>query len=198
MLQIVNSEELQDAFDKIWMKVYSEKNYDLEPYQGKDVYRFLVQHKQNNSYVGTIEIILNYCKNGNSYEQLFPFSKLDEVSEHINKVIIIQKISIKSELQREGYLEFLLYTLYILTKQYNLKYGIAFIEPKLYLALKMIYSISVKKVGNKFLYKGDVVIPVVIDLHNTLNRENEITWLKNTKNIIESNFKPDQITHFVD
>jgi hypothetical protein len=182
VLHIVSSDHLKKKFDEIWTSVYLKSNYELEPFNGDEVIRYLVKHREQELYVASIEVVFNYAKNGQDYDYLFAFSSLGEIKSDLEHTVIIQKVAILQEYQNQGYLEVLLYTLSLLKEEHNLRFGIAFIEPNLYLALKMLYRISVKRCGKKFLYKGDEVIPVLIDIRDTYNRTDELSWLKNLKN----------------
>lgn len=193
MLRLVNSEYLKQVFDEIWKQVYSLCNYELEEFNGEDVVRFVVKHHTKETHVGTIEILLDYKKNGKDYEDLFKFSKTKEIKRKQKKTCIIQKVAILPEYQGGGYLEYLLNGMVYAIEKHDLDYAIAFIEPKLYLALKMMYGVEIFKPINpdtgksakRFEYKGDDVIPVVIDLKATLTKKEKLTWIRQYEDVAE-------------
>lgn len=184
MLKVVNNRYLKSKFDAIWKKVYEGCNYDYESESFKgdkeDVFRFVIQHLTKKFYVGTVEVVFNYQKNGKEYEDHYKYSELEELKNNLEKVCIIQKVCVKKEYQRDGYLSFILKGIFDVSNEKQLDYAVAFILPQLYVALKRDYGIVIyrPKGSELFEYKGDKTLPVVIDLAATKKKveKGELRW----------------------
>ena len=166
MYKQVKTIEERKQFNSIWERVWKEKGYEFEYFE--DAQQFMFQNQQG-IFTGSIEI-----KPYSSYiETLYPFSHHIDISEFTHNIREIDKVSILKESRKKSGLDSMILFLRDYAHLHGVKYYIALIEPSFYLALRMLYRLPFKKLSSKFYYKGDMVIPVIIDAEEVLLQESK-------------------------
>jgi hypothetical protein len=158
-------------FDELWMESWREKGYGFEDSK-KALGRFLFMCE--GEYVGTIEFKL--FKNS-TIEEIFSFSSFQYIKDNIEHVAEIDKLSIKKENRKKQILNHILSLMTHFAEDNHIRYYIALIEPKLFFSLKAFYHLPVKKLGRKFFYKGDDVIPISFDVRIVNQNKDKYEWL---------------------
>ncbi|PGX07765.1 GNAT family N-acetyltransferase [Bacillus sp. AFS033286] len=168
----VQTEQEKGIFNRIWEECWNEKGYELEYFQGTDQFIFW----KDGQAIGCVEI-----KKYNIKNEVFPFSKCEQLKGQLETVMEVDKLSILKEFRGKGMLESILFFLSEYMKEKELMYFITLLEPKLYLALKRFFRLPVEKVGKTFHYKGDDVVPTITDVHKTIQRQEKMKWYKELK-----------------
>lgn len=151
-----------EEFNRIWIECWKEKGYELEFTLDSDKIIILDEEEQG---IGTVEFI-KYRVGQNACEEVYPFHDLIEVKTNIDRVVEIDKIALTKTFRGQN-IDKVLYIISKYTKENNLRYGIGLMEPVFYKAMKMFYKIPITKLSKKVFYKGDWVIPVLIDCEYT-------------------------------
>lgn len=171
MFEEVNTNEKLAIFNNIWQQCWLEKGYELE-LSNAVLERFLV--RIDGEYQGTIE--LKKLK-GSQIEEVFPFSSFEYIKVDFEYVVEIDKLSILPPGRRKNALGKILSLLTYYSKEYDIRQYIGLMEPKLYIALKRFYRIPVIKLGEKFYYKGDNVVPISIDPRQIYQYKENYDWI---------------------
>jgi hypothetical protein len=74
-------------------------------------------------------------------------------------------------------LDRLLLAVSLYTELHNYPLCIGLIEPKLFIALQKFYRLPIEQVGRRMYYKGDDVIPFIIDVYSVNQNKNNFPWL---------------------
>ncbi|GAB6552691.1 hypothetical protein bcgnr5378_05880 [Bacillus cereus] len=166
----VQTEQEKVIFNGIWEECWNEKGFGLEYFQGTDQFIFW----KDGQAVGCVEIKKYSLKN-----EAFPFSGCEQLKGKFDTVMEVDKLSILKEFRGKGMLEDIMYFLSEYMKEKELTYFTALLEPRLYLTLKR--SLLVEQVGEKLHYKGDDVVPSIINVHKAIQKLEEKKWYKELK-----------------
>ena len=175
-----------NTFNRIWIECWNEKGYELEFTPHSDKFIIL---DENGKGIGTTEFI-KYNIGKNACEEVYSYKDLVQVKNNIDRIVEIDKIALSKTFRGKN-VEKILYIIYKYTKDNNIPIGIGLMEPIFYKAMKLFYKIPITKLSKKKFYKGDWVIPVIIDveyIHNNPQEFKLISELESTFVDIESNY----------
>jgi hypothetical protein len=158
-------------FNRIWMAAWEEKGYELEFTETAD--RCLVEDELG-LFVGTVEFIPYVPLN--DIDQVFPFHSIEPIQNHSGKIVEIDKLALKKEYRGKN-LDRLLAVISQYTEYHDYHFCIGLIEPKLFIALKKFYRLPIEELGRRMYYKGDDVIPMIIDVSYANQNKNNFPWL---------------------
>lgn len=171
MYKRVQTDRDRIQFDEIWEQVWKEKGFNLEYSERSD--QFIFQNEQGTP-TGSMEI-KRYTPDIEIY---YPFSKHICISDFPNAIYEIDKVSILKESRRKRGLDSMILFLRDYTHLYGVKYFVALIEPSFYIAIRMLYRLPLQKLHDKFFYKGDMVIPILIDAEDIVLNESKYPLLR--------------------
>ena len=103
------------------------------------------------------------------------------VKENRQQVIEIDKLSILKSYRGTAILPQLLFFMGTYALKRHRCYFVALCEPNLFIALKREYHVPVEEIGTPFFYKGDNVIPILIDIKKAETQFKPITKKQNLK-----------------
>ena len=170
-MEVVNNEYLLRVFNEIWTSVWNEKGFELEFSHESDKFLFKNRHHE---YAGTIE-----------FKQLVASETwhIPVIRDHpfieanIQDVVEIDKVAIKAGSRRKDkIIEQILTQIVNYSLSHDVKGIVALLEPKFYLALRMVYKVPITKIGNKFEYKGDLVVPALLDCLSAKDSLETFSW----------------------
>ncbi|EGW37858.1 hypothetical protein [Desulfosporosinus sp. OT] len=167
MYKVTDEKELR-IFNSIWTTVWKEKGYETEGEHSDDSTKFIIYSGYKPS--GTVEF-KSYNKQS-PINQVFPFFQLC-ADLKIGNVVEVDKMAILKEYRRTPDFGKLILLVFDYFMNEDIKYGIALIEPKLFRLLHMATGKAIQPVGSKLFYKGDYVVPVILNgeaLNNTLKQ----------------------------
>jgi hypothetical protein len=171
--KVETPEDLED-FNGIWMECWQEKGYDFE-FNAHQSDRFLIKDSSE-VWVGTVELQPYTLDEGTEINQAYPFNHLSLLKEDMLHTIIIDKVAILKEYRGKN-LDMLLSVVIHHAELHNQKYCVALLERLFYKALRYVYKVPFEMVGEKRFYKGDHVIPSVINLHEIYTNKEQFDWL---------------------
>lgn len=149
----------QKQFNFIWETCWKEKGFELEYFNTPHQYLFY----KNNIPVACIEL-----KEFNPKVQgIFQFCP--ELRGHEHQIYEIDKLSILKDFRSEGVLKEIFLLLAEVSAENNIKYFVALMEPNLYTSL-VEHHFPLKEANERFYYKGDYVVPVLLDVNKALKR----------------------------
>ncbi|MBO1515023.1 hypothetical protein [Metabacillus bambusae] len=173
MYHKVSSEIDKEIFNKLWGEACIEKGFELESTSSHSAL-FLIYNKEK-SPIGTVELI-PYENVENNAEKVFPFSSLDMIKQNPTEVFEIDKVSLLKK-YRGSNLKKILNIIYSYAVDNDYTYGITLLEPLFYRSLKTFYKIPIKRVTKeKIFYKGDYVIPSIIDFGIVKSNVKDYKW----------------------
>lgn len=176
MFKVVETELELARFNSIWTTVWLEKGFELE-FAEQVLERFIILSKDGN-YVGTSEI-KPYSIHESILNQSAPFAdhpKLRQAEE--GTVAEIDKIAVLNQ-YRGHFIADLLAGSVLYGEDNKIRYYVAMMEPIFLRALRITFQVPFEKVGDKVFYKGDYVVPVIIDLEEMYNNKEQYSWINN-------------------
>jgi hypothetical protein len=169
--QVKSVSELEH-FNHIWMEAWAEKGYDIDDSQSLEQY--LIKDDAG-FFVGTVEF-KRYSPTESEINGVFLFSCEPTIQAHKNHIVEIDKVAIMKN-HRGRNLDRLLAFISLYTEKHGYRYGICLLEPLFYKALKYVYQLPIKQAGKKRYYKGDDVIPSIINLGYVNQNRFNYSWL---------------------
>nr|WP_280521476.1 hypothetical protein [Paenibacillus mangrovi] len=159
-------------FNGIWTTVWLEKGFELE-FSRQILERYVVVTDEGH-YVGTTEI--------KPYSSESPINEVAAFDRHpkvINAVGVVAEIDKMALLRtyRGNFLSDLLSALVEFGEKNKLKYFVALLEPVLLRALRISFQVPLEKVANKIFYKGDYVIPTIVNVEEVYTHKDDYPWL---------------------
>lgn len=162
----VSSIEQLKIFNELWVEVWQEKGYELE-FTEEECDRFILF--EDELAIGTIELKKH---NGVSkINETFPFNL---TTFDYCKVVEVDKIALIKKHRTIKNFGKLLILLSNYTYAYRVDCFIGLVEPMLYRLLHMKFGNIIEKIGEKFYYKGDFVIPITIETRKLLYDNSDI------------------------
>jgi hypothetical protein len=166
----VSTTEQQQQFNQIWEQCWKEEGFEFEYSENAEQFLFL----QKESPVGCVEI-----KPYNpTIDATFPFSQAKSLKNALDKTYEIDKLSILKACRGKGMLEQILNFLVDFSIEKDVSYFVALMNPKLYWSLKVLYRLPIQKAGHSFHYKGDKVVPIILNVRQASKQLDRYTWLK--------------------
>ncbi|MFZ3589345.1 hypothetical protein ACOI1C_08715 [Bacillus sp. DJP31] len=174
MYKKVNTSEELTIYNNIWMECWEEKGYEIDFYDGV-AERFLISNSSG-VYVGTIEVKEYTLNEENEINTVYPFHELDYLKENMLQTIEVDKAAILKEHRSEN-----LHTIIKVIGDYAMKhktiYCVGLFEEAFFTSLRDVYKIPIIAVGDPFFYKGDDVIPTLINLKEVFLNIDKYSWL---------------------
>lgn len=174
MFRQVFTENEKKIFISLWEEACIEKGYEMEPFN-PDSSLYLILNSKDNP-IGTLECI-PYLRR--LEDELFCFQLLDLVKRDPSKVFIIDKVCLTKK-ERGANIRKVFDAIYNYSKLNNYSYGIALLEPNFYRSLKIFYKLPINRVTKeKLFYKGDYVVPSIIDIEMVRGNFMKYEWMFN-------------------
>lgn len=173
MIIRVENEREQSIFDSLWMKVWDEKGFEHENTEG-DAYLLYV----DDTPAGTVQFTPYDPNDSDELHRVFDFSQIDRIRRYFRQVFVIDKFAIAKEFRSTSALDFLMFHLFDYAEQHQKLFAIALLDPLLYRLIRFHYHFRVERVGERTMYKGAEVIPILIDSNYFLNRKSDYGWYR--------------------
>ncbi|WP_102692234.1 hypothetical protein [Rummeliibacillus pycnus] len=170
----VDSVALLNDYNQIWMECWLEKGYGLEN-DKIPADRYIITDTQNHK-VGSIEFKPYSLDITNNINKVYPFYKIESLKNNPNSVVEVDKVAILKQYRGKN-LERLLTVFINYAESHNINYCVALLERVFYKALKNVYKIPIKAVGEKIYYKGDYVIPTIVNPREVYQNREKYSWL---------------------
>lgn len=170
--RVENSIELT-MFNFIWMTAWREKGFEFE-FSEDVIDRYLII-AEDGQYAGSAEF-KRYKPGVSEIDHIAPFYLHPKVSEDYNQVAEVDKIALLPEF-RGKYTSDLLSSIVYFAYKNGIRYLITLLEPVFYRALKITFHIPMEKLGSKTFYKGDDVLPTIIDMSYLIRHRERFVWL---------------------
>jgi hypothetical protein len=180
MYEIVTTQHQKELFDSIWQEVWEEKGYEVEQTENT-ISQLLL--KENENYVGTVEFKkLTDSESQNAFDfEAFPLLQRDYTT-----IVEIDKLAVAKGYRKISTLRNILSTIVYFSKESDIPWLVALIEPQLYAVVSRHFWGDVQKLGPAFYYKGDNVIPICIDASVQTPTKKEYPWLVENTTLIEA------------
>jgi len=175
MFKRVENEIELARFHSIWTTVWLEKGFELE--FTEQVLERIVILTKDGDYVGTTEI-KPYSIHESMINEAAPFAKHPKLIQAEGAVAEIDKMAMLRQ-YRGDFIADLLSAVVYYGEESRLRYYVALLEPVFLRALRITFQIPFEKVGGKVYYKGDHVVPVIIDLEEVYNNKEQYLWIVN-------------------
>ncbi|MHA0857134.1 GNAT family N-acetyltransferase [Paenibacillus sp. CMAA1364] len=177
MFKRVENELELARYHSIWTTVWLEKGFELE-FAEQVLERFVVV-TNDGDYVGTCEI-KPYSIHNNMLNEAAPFATHPKLIQAEGSVAEVDKMAML-ESYRGNLIADLLSAAVQYGDQNRLRYYVALLEPVFLRALRITFNIPFEKLGQKVFYKGDHVIPVLIDIEKIYSNKEQYSWLTNSQ-----------------
>lgn len=165
--------ELEFAmFNGIWTTVWNEKGFEFE-FSEVFLERYVVVTEEGH-YVGSIEI-KPYTEES-SMNEIGPFLENPWIREEMGHIAEIDKLAILSTF-RGRYVTDLLSAIVHYAEMNQISYYAMLLEPVLMRALRISYHVPIQKVGGRVFYKGEDVIPSIVNAREVYMNKERFTWL---------------------
>jgi len=161
-------------FNSIWKNVWKEKGYELEQDQNF-LDRLLIMNNQH-VHIGTVEFKPYLISSEHYLNQLAPFAEQEEIAAAPHRVMEVDKVALLKE-HRGPNLSRLLAAIVHYSEYYNYEYTVCLLEPVFFRALRVSFRIPVKQVGSRIPYKGDDVIPSLINCSQIYQNKTNFDWV---------------------
>lgn len=166
MLKRVETELDLAYYNFIWMTAWREKGYEFE-FADRVLDRFVVL-TPDRQYVGTAEF-KPFRPDGGAFESVADIGKMPVLAADRHKVAEIDKFALLPE-YRGKYVNELVASVVLVAKERGIRYFVSLLEPLFYRALRISFRAPMTVLGPKTYYKGDYVLPVVIDAQEAVER----------------------------
>lgn len=179
MFKRVENELEMAMFNGVWTTVWLEKGYDLE-FSERILERYVVVTKEGH-YVGTTEI--KPFSSGSSINETAGFDRHPAVMQAEGAVAEIDKMAVLQS-YRGHFISELLSALVDFGEKNKLKYYVALLEPVLQRALRISFKIPMEKVSQKVFYKGDYVVPTILNVEEVYNHKDRYSWITSPQDAV--------------
>ncbi|MDR9855813.1 hypothetical protein RJP21_19545 [Paenibacillus sp. VCA1] len=173
MFKRVENELELAMFNGIWTTVWLEKGFELE-FSEQALERYVVVTDEGH-YVGTAEI--KPYGNDSPINEAAAFDHHPKIISAAGAVAEIDKMALLST-YRGHFISDLLSALVEFAESNKLKYYVTLLEPVLLRALRITFQVPVEKVSNRIFYKGDYVIPTIVDAEEVYTSKERYPWLR--------------------
>lgn len=170
----VDSLALLNQFNHIWMQCWIEKGYGLEA-QAETADRFLITDQAERK-IGTVELKPYSLNSSNDINSVFPFHQIDLLMDKPHAALEVDKVAILKE-HRGANLSRLLSLITNYSEFHQIQYCVALLEHSFYRALRIVYKVPMKQLGERVYYKGDYVIPTLIYPQKIIQNKEKHSWL---------------------
>jgi len=159
-------------FNGIWTTVWTEKGFELE-FSEEVLERYVVITEEGH-YVGTTEV--KPYSEESSINEIGSFHKHPMIAEDMGKVAEIDKMAVLSTF-RGQYVAELLSSIVHYAEMNGLTYYVMLLEPTLMRALRISYHVPIKKISGRVFYKGEDVIPSIVDVREVYMHKERYSWI---------------------
>lgn len=166
MLKRVETEQDLAYYNFIWMTAWREKGYEFE-FASRVLDRYVVVTPEGH-YIGTAEY-KPFRPDSGSFESVADIGRMPVLTEDRQKVAEIDKFALLPE-YRGKYVNDLVSSVLLVAREHGIRYFVTLLEPLFYRALRLSFRAPMTLLGPKTFYKGDYVLPVVIDVKEILAR----------------------------
>lgn len=148
MYQLVETPEQRKIFEEILEVGFGEKNYETsDQFKGKGRQSYLVKNKDR-EYAATFEMVPHSsCGENTILDYPEVFLEYDYINESTGSVIELDKLTVSFENRKNNTLDNVIEAIYLITKEQNIKYIVAELNPVFFRALKITFGITLIKVG---------------------------------------------------
>lgn len=168
-------------FNGIWTTVWLEKGFELE-FSEQILERYVVITDEGH-YVGTTEI--KPYSSESSINEAASFDQHPEIMKAGGAVAEIDKMALLKT-YRGQFLSDLLTASVDFAEQNKVKYYVTLLEPVLHRALRITFKIPLDKISGKIFYKGDYVIPTIVDVKELYSYKDRYSWLGLPRSVVHS------------
>ncbi|PYE48598.1 GNAT family N-acetyltransferase [Paenibacillus barcinonensis] len=172
MFKSVENELEFAMFNGIWTTVWTEKGFELE-FSEEFLERYVVVTEEGH-YVGSIEI--KPYTTESLINEIGPFPQHPLMQEETGRVAEIDKLAILSSF-RGRYVADLLSAIVHYAEQKQISYYVMLLEPVLMRALRISYHVPIEKVAGRVFYKGEDVIPSIVNAREVYTHKERYPWL---------------------
>jgi hypothetical protein len=162
MLKRVITEQDLAYYNFIWMTAWREKGYDFE-FSPAVLERWLVTTPEDQP-VGTAEF-KPFLPGISSFESVADIGRMPELVRDRRQVAEIDKYAVLPE-HRGKYVDDLVAAAVLVAREHGIRYFVTLLEPVFCRAIRILYHPPMIQLGPKTFYKGDDVIPIVIDVQD--------------------------------
>ena len=171
MIKQVKDQVMMQAFNHIWQTCWTEKGFEFEENPFAEYFLF----EQDGVPCGAFQLcdVSKLPLDENSV-----YLSHETIKQHPEQVIEIDKLSILKEYRGSTILSQLFLFMMKYAEQNDKRYFVALCEPMLYVSIIDLYNVPVEKLGEPFYYKGDYVVPIIVDLVQAKNHFKQKTHTK--------------------
>jgi len=162
MLRRVVTEQDLAYYHFIWMTAWKEKGYEFE-FSSAVLERWLVVTPEGEP-VGTAEF-RPFLPGASAFEAIADIGRMPELVRNRLQVAEIDKYAILPE-HRGKYVDDLVAAAVLVARKHGIRWFVTLLEPMFCRAIRILYHPPMTQLGPKTFYKGDDVIPVVIDVQD--------------------------------
>lgn len=175
MYKTVENELELAIFNGIWTTVWREKGFDLE--FSELVLAQNIISTENGDYVGTAEIKPYFTDFRSEINKFAPFSEHPCIIATSDKIAEVDKIALLKTYRSKGeHVANILSSIIYSATKLKVNYVVTLLEPVFMRALKVTFKIPMERVGEKTFYKGDYVIPAIIDIGYMIKHIEKFSW----------------------
>jgi len=182
MYKSVENEVELALFNGVWITVWREKGYELEFCE--DALERSIVYSENGEVIGTSELKRYYDDKRSSINEVAPFSTHPWVVQAKGQVGESDKIALLSSYRGQGrYTDYVLSSICANAAKHNITCIVSLLEPVFMRALRILYKVPMQRLGSKTFYKGDYVVPAVMDVGYINKYSYQFSWYKTMINI---------------
>ena len=175
MFKVVENEVELAQFNGVWTTVWHECGYELE--FGDHVLDKNIILTENKEVIGSNEIKCYYPDSRSYINTLAAFAQHPWVVQAEGKVGECDKVALLKNYRGKGmYIHDILKSICASALKHDLQYIVSLLEPVFMKALKRLFRVPMQQVGDPFFYKGDYVVPVVMDVGFVITHKEQFTW----------------------
>ncbi|MDR0269287.1 hypothetical protein [Paenibacillus sp.] len=181
MFKRVENELELAMFNGIWTTVWLEKGFELE-FSKQVLERYVVVTNEGH-YVGTTEI--KPYSSESPINEMAAFDKHPKIIQAEGAVAEIDKMALLRT-YRGHCISDLLSAMVEFGEENKLKYFVALLEPVFHRALRISFQVPLEKISNKIFYKGDYVIPTIVDAEKVYTHKDQYPWLTPSRSVAQA------------
>ncbi|WP_028547242.1 hypothetical protein [Paenibacillus taiwanensis] len=159
-------------FQSIWRTVWKEKGFELESDQ-EVLHQMLITNEQGHC-VGTIEYKPYHLTN-NPIHRVADFQDQPEMALPA-RVVEIDKVALLRE-HRGPNIARLISAMLHYADKHDKDYFVCLLEPVFARALRVSFQIPMRQISDRVAYKGDDVIPTIIDVGKVRRNKHLYSWI---------------------
>ncbi|ANY65967.1 hypothetical protein BBD42_05450 [Paenibacillus sp. BIHB 4019] len=173
MFKRVENELELAMFNGVWTTVWREKGFDLE-FSAQALERLMIVTMEGH-YVGTAEI--KPYSAASTINEAGIFQEHPELICAQGKIAEIDKIALLKPYRGQQYISELLSSLVYTAEERQIKYYVSLLEPVFLRALRVTFKVPLERLGEKVFYKGDYVVPMVLNVEQIYSNKQKYAWL---------------------